>query len=585
MKRILIANRGEIAARIIRSAREHGYDTVAVYADQDLEAFHTGLADTAVPLHGATAAETYLDQAKLLAAARNTRADAVHPGYGFLAENADFARAVLAAGLVWIGPSPDTIERLGDKVSARAIALQVGAPLAPGSDGPVDSPNEIHAFAEQHGLPIAIKAAHGGGGRGIRVVRQIDEIDDAFASATSEAVAAFGRGECFIERFLDRPRHIEAQVLADTHGNVVVIGTRDCSLQRRNQKLVEESPAPFLDPELRRRIIESASAICAAADYVGAATVEYLLSPDGTLSFLEVNTRLQVEHPVTEETTGIDIVAEQLRIAEGEALRVRTTPEPRAHSIEFRFNAEDPALGFVPVPGTIDTFQPPTGPGVRVDSGIRSGDTISGAFDSMFAKIIVTGPDRATTLRRARTALAEMRVEGIPTPLPFHREVLENPDFIAADGPESFRVHTRWIETEFTTELETSEYLAQAVRSREDGVRRFMIEVDGRSVQLGLPEAVLGAMASGMTGGSAPGNPADARVVDDEHAVTAPVTGALTKWLVEDGDSVEDGTPIAVIEAMKMETNVVAHRAGTFARAALDLGQTLSSGEALGRID
>ena len=581
MKRILVANRGEIAVRIMRSAHESGYQTVAVYADQDLDAFHTRTADVAVPLSGVTAAETYLDQDKLLAAARSADADAVHPGYGFLAENADFARAVQSAGLTWIGPNPETIEQLGDKVSARTIALKVGAPLAPGTDGPVETSGEIHAFAEVHGLPIAIKAAHGGGGRGIRVVRTTEEIDDAFIAATREAIAAFGRGECFVERYLDRPRHLEAQVLADQHGNVVVLGTRDCSLQRRNQKLVEEAPAPFLDQSIEQRIIESATAICSEARYVGAATVEYLLSPDGTLSFLEVNTRLQVEHPVTEETTGVDVVAEQLRIAEGEQLSITATPQPVGHSIEFRINAEDPALGFVPVPGEISLFQPPTGPGIRMDSGVHSGDTVSGAFDSMFAKLIVTGPDRRTALSRARAAFSEMRIEGIPTPLPFHREVLDAAEFRAEHGADSFRVHTRWIETEFAATLEASAYLEQAVRGREQAVRRVTVEIDDRPVQLGLPDSLIRALG---VAGAADGASSSDEPSTDPAVVGSPITGTLTRWLVEDGAALEEGAPVAVLEAMKMETQAFAHRSGTFSRAAFSPGQSVSAGDALGRI-
>ena len=581
MKNILVANRGEIAVRIMRSAHENGYKTVAVYADQDLDAFHTRFATTAVPLDGTTAADTYLDQQKLLEAARKSGADAVHPGYGFLAENADFARAVQEAGLTWIGPDPKTIEQLGDKVSARTIALRVGAPLAPGTDGPVESSAEIHAFAEEHGLPIAIKAAHGGGGRGIRVVRAAADIDDAFTAATREAIAAFGRGECFVERYLDRPRHLEAQVLADRHGNVVVLGTRDCSLQRRNQKLVEEAPAPFLDATIEQRIIESAMAICAEAAYIGAATVEYLLSPDGTLSFLEVNTRLQVEHPVTEETTGIDIVAEQLRIAEGDKLRITQTPAPIGHAIEFRINAEDPALGFVPVPGEIEYFQAPTGPGIRVDSGVHSGDTISGAFDSMFAKLIVTGPSREAALSRARAAFAEMRIDGVPTPLPFHRQVLENPDFRADAGAESFRVHTRWIETEFADELEASPYLEQAVRTRERDVRRIIVEIDDRPVRLGLPASLFSVLGTAGQGRDADSGASD----HDPAAVNSPITGTLTRWLVDEGATVEEGAPVAVLEAMKMETHAVAHRSGVFARSPLDAGDTVTAGALLGRIE
>ena len=578
MKRILIANRGEIAARIIRSAREAGYSTVAVYADQDITALHTELADTAVALEGDTAAQTYLDMQKLLQAAQTSGADAVHPGYGFLSENADFARAVIDAGLTWIGPRPETIEALGNKITAREIALQAGAPLVPGTDGPVSSAEEVRSFVAEHGLPVAIKAAHGGGGRGMRVVREEAEIDDAFASAVREAEAAFGRGECFVERFLDRPRHVEAQVIADTHGRVVVVGTRDCSLQRRNQKLVEEAPAPFLEDDIRQRIHDSARAICAEAGYVGAGTVEYLLSPDGLLSFLEVNTRLQVEHPVTEETSGLDLVAEQLRIAEGRELSVTEDPQPRGHSVEFRINAEDPALGFLPTPGPVELFQPPAGAGIRVETAVRSGDEVSGAFDSMFAKLIVTAEDRATAIHRARTALAEMRIQGLPTVLPFHRSVVEAEDFIAAEG--DFRVHTRWIETDFAVELESSEHLERSVRHREQGIRRAVVELDGRAVELGLPEKLLGLFGQAESSAGAAGDAAGG-----DSAVRSPMAGTLVKWTVADGQQVQAGEALAVVEAMKMEQTISASVAGIFRREELEPGSSLKSGDVLGRIE
>ena len=595
MKRILIANRGEIAVRVIRAATERGHQTVAVYADQDAAALHVELADVAVALHGTTAAQTYLDQEKILEAARATGAEAIHPGYGFLSENADFARAVTRAGLTWIGPSAQTIEQLGDKVSARALAVAVGAPLAPGSDGPVTGAEQVRAFADEHGLPVVIKAAHGGGGRGMRVVHQAEEIDEAFASAVREAEGAFGRGECFVERFLDRPRHVEAQVLVDAHGEVAVVGIRDCSLQRRNQKLVEEAPAPFLQQRHQQEILRSAKAICSEAGYQGAGTVEYLLSPDGVLSFLEVNTRLQVEHPVTEETSGVDLVAEQLRIAEGlplgEAARradaevSRGAESARGHAIEFRINAEDPAHGFLPTPGPVSLLQLPTGPGIRVDTGVHSGDEVSGAFDSMIAKLIVTGADRQTALRRARSALAEMRIEGLPTVLPFHRAVLEAADFLADDGAESFGVHTRWIESEFDHELTESDHLATALRHREQSMRRTMVEIDGRAVTLGLPGALLGLFAAPGSGsadqGSESGGGAPA---GDEAAVTSAVAGTLVRWEVEDQTAVEEGAGLAVIEAMKMESTVRAHRAGTFTREELEPGASLSSGQLLGRL-
>lgn len=598
MKRILIANRGEIAVRIIRSARESGYTTVAVYADQDADALHVQLADEALALHGTTSGQTYLDQDKLLDAARQTGADAIHPGYGFLSENADFARAVREAGLTWIGPRPETIESLGNKVTARALAVKVGAPLVPGTDGPVASSEEIRGFVAEHGLPVAIKAAHGGGGRGMRIVREEAEIDEAFASAVREAESAFGRGECFVERFLDRPRHVEAQVLADEHGSVVVVGTRDCSLQRRNQKLVEEAPAPFLSEDQRAEIHRSARAICAEAGYVGAGTVEYLLSPGqdgrpGLLSFLEVNTRLQVEHPVTEETSGVDLVTEQLRIAEGRPLRLTEDPQPTGHSVEFRLNAEEPAHGFLPTPGPVEVFAPPTGPGIRVDTGVRSGDEVSGAFDSMLAKLIVTGPDRATTLRRAQMALAEMRIEGLPTVLPFHRQVLEAEDFLATEGAEGFRVHTRWIETEFNAAfgegMQESEHMAAALRHREQTMRRTTVEIDGRPVALGLPGALVRLLAGGQTGTTgedtaddgAPAGPGE----PEKGAVLTTLAGSLVRWSVEDGASVSAGDAVAVVEAMKMESTVAAPSSGTFSREELQPGATLKAGQVLGRID
>ncbi len=585
MKRILIANRGEIAVRVIRSARESGYTTVAVYADQDAAALHVQLADTAVPLNGSTGAETYLDGEKILEAARATGADAIHPGYGFLSENADFARAVIAAGLVWIGPKPETIEQLGNKVTARELAVKVGAPLVPGSDGPVASSEEVRTFAAEHGLPVAIKAAHGGGGRGMRIVRTEAEIDEAYASAVREAETAFGRGECFVERFLDRPRHVEAQVIADTHGNVVVAGTRDCSLQRRNQKLVEEAPAPFLEEETRVRIHESARAICAEAGYLGAGTVEYLLSPDGVLSFLEVNTRLQVEHPVTEETSGLDLVAEQLRIAEGQRLSVAEDPTPAGHALEFRLNAEEPAHGFLPTPGPVELFQPPTGPGIRVDTGVRTGDEVSGSFDSMIAKLIVTGPDRDTAVRRAQMALDEMRIEGLPTVLPFHRAVLEAADFRAEQGAENFAVHTRWIEGDFEEQLAASEHVAAAVRHREYGMERVTVELDGRAVTLGLPAALRRLLGSGsadaeVDADAAGSGPAAAR----DGAVTAQMAGSLVSWSVDDGAEVKEGEALAVVEAMKMESTLTAPASGAFTREDLEPGAALRAGDVLGRI-
>ena len=473
MKKVLIANRGEIAVRIARACRDYGVTSVAVYANADIDALHVRHADEAYALDGERPADTYLNIDKLLAIAKRAGADAVHPGYGFLSERADFARAVQGAGLIWIGPNPETIDVLGDKVEARKLAQQVGAPLVAGTPGPVQSAAEVLAFAEQHGLPIAIKAAFGGGGRGMKVAWRMDEVAELYASAVREAEAAFGRGECFVEQFLDRPRHIEAQVIADSHGNVVVVGTRDCSLQRRNQKLVEEAPAPFITDEQRQRIHQSAHAICAKAGYVGAGTVEYLLSADGTLSFLEVNTRLQVEHPVTEETAGVDLVIEQLRIADGLPLSFSETPTPRGHSFEFRINAEDAGKGFLPTPGKISEFRAPSGPGVRLDSGVESGSMVPGTFDSMMAKLIVTGATREQAITRARRALAEFKIDGIASVLPFHRAVMDHADFIGGH----FAVHTRWIETDFAKQITLA---PRTLPVAGEAVLRTFIEIDGK---------------------------------------------------------------------------------------------------------
>ena len=561
MKKVLIANRGEIAVRIVRACADYGVKSVAVYADADLDALHARMADEASGLDGQRPADTYLHIDKLLAIAARSGADAVHPGYGFLSENAGFARAVIGAGLIWVGPPPEAIDALGDKVQARKIALQVGAPLVAGTPGPVNSAQEVIAFAEQHGLPIAIKAAFGGGGRGLKVAWRMDEVADCFESAVREAITAFGRGECFVEQFLDRPRHIEAQVIADTHGRVVVLGTRDCSLQRRNQKLVEEAPAPFLTDAQRERIHASARDICAKAGYVGAGTVEFLLSPSGTISFLEVNTRLQVEHPVTEETSGIDLVVEQLRVADGLPLSITETPVPRGHAFEFRINAEDVGRGFLPVPGAVRVFDAPSGPGVRVDTGVVSGSTVPGTFDSLMAKLIVTGATRAQAIARARRALKEFRIEGVASVLPFHRAVMAHADFTSAD---EFKVHTRWIETDFANTL------AAAVRS-EPGVSaapltRTAIEIDGRRMALGLPAELLRGLQSGSSGGGNSAAEAHAIAIEiDPAAVAAPITGTLQSWKVADGDTVAAGDPIASMEAMKMEMQVAAHRAGRIA--------------------
>jgi acetyl-CoA/propionyl-CoA carboxylase biotin carboxyl carrier protein len=552
MKKVLIANRGEIAVRIIRACRDYGLTSVAVYADPDLNSPFVQMADEAYGLSGVRPAETYLDIDKLIEIAKRAGADAVHPGYGFLSERAEFATAVIDAGLTWIGPDPSVIEALGDKVEARRIARSVGAPLVAGSDGPVSSAEEVIAFARQHGLPIAIKAAHGGGGRGLKVAWKMEEIADLYASAVREATAAFGRGECFLERFLDRPRHIEAQVIADKHGNVLVVGTRDCSLQRRNQKLVEEAPAPFLSEEQRRKVHDASKAICAAAGYSGAGTVEFLLGIDGTISFLEVNTRLQVEHPVTEETTGIDLVIEQFRIAEGLPLDILETPEPRGHSMEFRINAEDPGRGFLPTPGSITTFDPPAGPGIRLDSGVTAGVTVPGVFDSLIAKLIVTGATREEVIRRARRALMEFRIEGIATVLPFHLAVLEAEDFVS---PEELKVHTRWIETEFAANLEAMERPAPSGGTE---LVRTYLEIDGRRVSVGLPAKLLTGIAA-SDGPVSASNPASATA---QQGVAASVSGTVQSIKVKDGDMVTEGTLLVVLEAMKMETQVGASRAG-----------------------
>ena len=553
MKKVLIANRGEIAVRIIRACRDYGLLSVAVYADPDADAPFVRLADEAYGLDGVRPAQTYLDIGKLIAVAGCSGADAVHPGYGFLSERAEFARAVLDAGLTWIGPDPHVIEALGDKVQARGIAVAVGAPLVAGSDGPVSSAAEVTAFASEHGLPVAIKAAHGGGGRGLKVAWTMEEIPDLYESAVREATAAFGRGECFLERFLHRPRHIEAQVVADKHGSVVVLGTRDCSLQRRNQKLIEEAPAPFLSDEQRRRVHDAAEAICAKAGYSGAGTVEFLLGADGSISFLEVNTRLQVEHPVTEETTGVDLVVEQFRIADGLPLSVRETPEPRGHSIEFRINAEDPGRGFLPTPGKISAFEPPSGPGVRLDSGVVEGSSIPGAFDSLMAKLVVTGATREEALRRARRALKEFRIEGVATVLPFHRAALDADDF---KGDNGFNVHTRWIETDFADMPDAMERPAPA---SDPTLLRTHIEIDGKRVSVGLPSVLLAGLGRVD---ATPAPAAGASKASSDAGVTAPISGTLQSFKVEDGASVAKDDLLAVMEAMKMETRVVATRAG-----------------------
>ncbi|WP_120338801.1 acetyl/propionyl/methylcrotonyl-CoA carboxylase subunit alpha [Cryobacterium soli] len=580
MKKVLIANRGEIAVRIIRACADRGLATVAVYADSDADAVHVRLADEAWGLDGDSPAATYLDAEKLIALAMQSGADAVHPGYGFLSESADFARRVIEAGLTWIGPSPEAIDLLGDKIAARQLAASVGAPLVAGTPDPVATAAEAVAFAEEHGLPIVIKAAFGGGGRGMRVARSLDEVAEQFDAAVREAVTAFGRGECFVEQFLDAPRHVEVQVLSDSHGNVVVLGTRDCSLQRRNQKLVEEAPAPFLTDEQRDRLHSSAAAICAAAHYRGVATVEYLLSVDGTISFLEVNTRLQVEHPVTEETTGVDIVAEQLRIAEGLPLSVQATPAPTGHSIEFRINAEDAARGFLPTPGLLTRFEPPTGPGIRVDSGVETGTLVSGRFDSMMAKLIVTGPTREIAIRRARRALDEFVLEGVASVLPFHRAVLRDDDFA---GGEALNVHTQWIETTFAERIPADTLRPEPV---EPGVTSSWIEIDGRRHTLRMPAGTAPAALplAALAGAGAPVRDAADTAAASVAGLVAPMAGTLITWLIGDGTAVAEGDPVVVMEAMKMETTIVATGPGTLRHRSAP-GDFLAAGEQLATLD
>ena len=579
--KVLIANRGEIAVRIIRAARDSGKASVAVYADQDRDALHSRLADEAYALEGSTSADTYLSVEKILSIARRSGADAVHPGYGFLAENADFARAVIAAGLTWIGPSPDAIEALGDKVTARHVAETVGAPLAPGTPGPVAGADEVIAFAEEFGLPIAIKAAYGGGGRGLKVARELDEVAELFESATREAIAAFGRGECFVEKYLDKPRHVETQCLADAAGNVVVVSTRDCSLQRRHQKLVEEAPAPFLTPEQNTTLYEASKAILREVGYVGAGTCEFLIGADGTISFLEVNTRLQVEHPVSEEVTGIDLVREQFRIAEGELIGY-DDPEPTGHSIEFRINGEDPGRGFLPQPGPIRVFKTFGGPGIRLDSGVTAGDAVSGAFDSLLAKIIVTGRDRAEALARARRALDEFEVAGLPTVLPFHRAVVRDPAFTAEDG--DFRVFTRWIETEFVNEIPAWDGEPGDPAPAEQR-HTVVVEVGGKRLEVNLPDRI--AAASGSTGRPAIVPPSrrshQTSVMSGASgdAVKAPMQATIVKLAVADGQQVVKGDLVVVLEAMKMEQPIQAHKDGVVGAIDAAPGTTVSAGHAL----
>jgi acetyl-CoA/propionyl-CoA carboxylase, biotin carboxylase, biotin carboxyl carrier protein len=579
VRKVLIANRGEIAVRIARACRDGGLTSVAVYGEADLDALHVTMADEAYALGGQTAAESYLDIGKILRAAAESGADAVHPGYGFLAENADFARAVIGAGLTWIGPPPEAIDALGDKVRARHIAKQVGAPLTAGTEGPVSGADEVIAFAAEYGLPIAIKAAFGGGGRGLKVARTLEEIPSQFESAVRESVAAFGRGECFVERYLDKPRHVETQCLADSHGNVVVVSTRDCSLQRRHQKLVEEAPAPFLTTEQDKLLRTASADILRAAGYVGAGTCEFLIGQDGTVSFLEVNTRLQVEHPVTEEVTGIDLVREMFRIADGEPLSF-SDPEVRGHSIEFRINAEDAGRGFLPAPGAITGWRPPAGPGVRLDAGYTAGMTVPQAFDSLIAKLIVTGATRKQALERARRALAEFHIEGMPTVLPFDRAVVRDPAF--TDEP--FRVHTRWIETEFAAEIPPYEAdgggQPDAVQPRE----RVTVEVGGKRIEVTLPAGLggLGGSAGPIRTarqprtGSRRGPAVGGTPASDE--LISPMQGTIVKIVAADGEHVEAGDTVVVLEAMKMEQPLTAHKAGTVTGLSLAVGQTVPAG-------
>ena len=585
LTKVLIANRGEIAVRIIRAARDEGIASVAVYADPDRDALHVRLADEAYSLGGTTAAESYLVMDKIIDVARQSGADAIHPGYGFLAENAQFAAKVIEAGITWIGPGPDAISALGDKVQARHIAEKVGAPQVPGTADPVQSAEEILEFVDKFGLPVAIKAAFGGGGRGIKVARTREEIPELFESAVREATAAFGRGECFIERFLDAPRHVETQCLADAHGNVVVISTRDCSLQRRNQKLVEEAPAPFLTEEQNRRLYESSKAILKEAGYLGAGTCEFLVGQDGTISFLEVNTRLQVEHCVSEEVTGIDLVREQFRLARGEELGYGD-PEVRGHSIEFRITGEDPGRNFMPAPGTITALKNPTGPGIRIDSGVEQGDIISGNFDSMLSKLIVTGATRAQALQRSRRALEEMVVEGIPTVIPFDLAVVTNPDFAPAEGP--FKIHTRWIETEFVNDLPA--WSQDGTPAPEDaGERqRVVVEVGGKRLEVVLP-ASLGSVGTGTVAKAGKskkrlrsGGAAAAATGD---SLTSPMQGTIVKVAVANGDVVVEGDLIVVLEAMKMEQPLTAHRSGTITGLGAAAGETIAAGAVIATIE
>ncbi|MCX4818948.1 ATP-grasp domain-containing protein [Streptomyces sp. NBC_01142] len=575
MRKVLIANRGEIAVRVARACRDAGIASVAVYADPDRDALHVRAADEAFALGGDTPAASYLDMAKVLQAAKDSGADAIHPGYGFLSENAEFAQAVLDAGLTWIGPPPQAIRDLGDKVAARHIAQRAGAPLVAGTPDPVSGADEVVTFAEQHGLPIAIKAAFGGGGRGLKVARTLEEVPELYDSAVREAIAAFGRGECFVERYLDKPRHVETQCLADSHGNVVVVSTRDCSLQRRHQKLVEEAPAPFLSDAQNAELYAASKAILKEAGYVGAGTVEFLVGTDGTISFLEVNTRLQVEHPVTEEVTGIDLVREMFRIADGEELGYGD-PAVRGHSFEFRINGEDPGRGFLPAPGTVTTFAPPSGPGVRLDAGVESGSVIGPAWDSLLAKLIVTGASREQALQRAARALAEFDVEGMATAIPFHRAVVADPAFTS----DPFTVHTRWIETEFVNEIKPFAVPSDADED-EAGRETIVVEVGGKRLEVSLPSSLGMTLArTGLAAGAKPKRRAAKKSASAASGDTlaSPMQGTIVKVAVEEGQEVKEGDLVVVLEAMKMEQPLNAHRSGTIKGLSAEVGASLTSG-------
>lgn len=580
ISKLLIANRGEIAVRIIRAAQDAGISTVAIYADQDRNARFVRLAHEAYALNGKTSQETYLVPEKILSIAKRSGANAIHPGYGFLSENADFAQMVIDAGLMWVGPPPAAIRSLGDKVSARHIAQKVGAPLAPGTPDPVNSADEVVAFAKEHGVPVAVKAAHGGGGRGLKVAHTFEEIPEQFDSATREALAAFGRGECFVEKYLEKPRHVETQCLADVKGNVVVISTRDCSLQRRHQKLVEEAPAPFLTEEQEKALYESSKAILKEAGYVGAGTCEFLIGKDGTISFLEVNTRLQVEHPVSEEVTGIDLVREQFRIAEGGVIEY-DDPTIRGHSIEFRINGEDPGRGFLPTPGPIHSVRFPGGPGVRVDSGITTGDIITGSFDSLLAKLIVTGPTRHDAIEKARRALKEFEITGLPTVIPFHRVITEEPAFCAENETE-FAIHTRWIETEFETPIEPWDGAIEEGFDAEELYRTVVVEVEGRRLKVGVPAGIFAA-GQNASRGKAPRRSALSAPMEGptEGRISSPMQATVVKVLVEAGQSIVAGDLVCVLEAMKMEQPISATAPGTVESVLVNVGDVVQGGQLL----